>query len=134
MSQLPDDTLRKILIQIQQTAVQSQRALTVTRSQITAKERERRILQLTIDEITGMKGDVKMFMAVPKPVMEKQLKVEERSLADELNALNKKVGVTLDSIKDDGCSYFIFQTKYLDKQFNDAQAQLKDIFHSSRER
>lgn len=118
MSQLPDETLRKILLQIQQTAVQSQRALTVTRSQTAAKERERRILQLTIDEIAAIKQDVKMykgvgkmFMAVPKPVMEKEIKAEERGLTEEINALNKKI-------------------KYLDKQFNDAQGQLKDIFHS----
>jgi prefoldin subunit 1 len=84
MSQLPDDTLRKvrdscsplkgvlttvvakILLQIQQTAVQSQRALSVTRAQASAKERERRILQLTIDEIHGIEGNVNMYKGVGK--------------------------------------------------------------------
>ncbi|KAF8487580.1 Prefoldin [Gautieria morchelliformis] len=122
MSQLPDDTLRKILLQIQQTAVQSQRALSVTRAQASARERERRILQLTIDEIRAIEGNVnmykgvgKMFLAVPRQTMEKDLEGEEKGLTDELNGLNKK-------------------SKYLEKQFNDAQSQLRDIFHSSRDK
>ncbi|KAF8591585.1 Prefoldin [Ramaria rubella] len=112
--------LVKILLQIQQTAVQSQRALSVTRAQASAKERECRILQLTIDEIHSIEGDVnmyrgvgKMFMAVPRATMEKNLKTEEKGLSDELSGLNKK-------------------SKYLEKQFNDAQSQLRDIFHGSR--
>ncbi|PPQ99528.1 hypothetical protein CVT24_005318 [Panaeolus cyanescens] len=117
MATLSDDTLRKILVQIQQTAIQSQRALNISVQQTTAKERERRILQLTIDEIGGMKGDVnlykgvgKMFMHVPRDVMEEDLKKQEKELTDDINSLNKK-------------------SKYLEKQFNDAQNQLRDIFH-----
>lgn len=56
----------KILLQIQQTAVQSQRALSVTRGQASAKERERRILQLTIDEIRSIEGNVNMYKGVGK--------------------------------------------------------------------
>ncbi|KAF7436306.1 hypothetical protein PC9H_003135 [Pleurotus ostreatus] len=117
MSTLSDETLRKILLQIQQTAVQSQRALNVSRQQMSAKERERRILQLTIDEISQMDNEVnlykgigKMFMMVPRPEMEKDLKTQEKELSDDINNLTKKA-------------------KYLEKQFNDAQTQLRDIFH-----
>ncbi|KZT27553.1 Prefoldin [Neolentinus lepideus HHB14362 ss-1] len=119
MASLPDETLRKILVQIQQTAIQSQRALNLTKQQTAAKERERRILQLTIDEISGMELDVnmykgvgKMFVMVPRPEMEKDLKSQEKELSDDINGLNKK-------------------TKYLEKQFNDAQSQLRDIFNSA---
>lgn len=109
--------LPKILIQIQQTAIQSQRALSMTRQQVATKERERRILQLTIDEIGSMEGDVKLykgvgkmyvpatvfpaplptmvpntrFMMMPRPVMEKDLKSQEKGLTDDINSLNKKV-------------------------------------------
>ncbi|KAI0800777.1 Prefoldin [Fomes fomentarius] len=119
MATLSDETLRKILVQIQQTAVQSQRALNVSKQQISAKERERRILQLTIEEITSLQGDVnlykgvgKMFMMVPRPTMEKDLRQEEKELTDDIKNLEKK-------------------GKYLEKQFNDAQAQLRDIFHNA---
>ncbi|KAI0375498.1 Prefoldin [Pilatotrama ljubarskyi] len=119
MATLSDETLRKILVQIQQTAVQSQRALNVSRQQIAAKERERRILQLTIEEITSLQEDVnlykgvgKMFMQVPRPAMERDLKAEEKELTEDIKNLEKK-------------------SKYLEKQFNDAQAQLRDIFHNA---
>ncbi|KAI9445405.1 Prefoldin [Lactarius indigo] len=119
MASLSDDTLRKILVQIQQTAVQSQRALSVTRQQVANKERERRILQLTVSEIGQIensanvyKGVGKMFMMVPRTTMEKDLKNQERALTDDINSLNKKV-------------------KFLEKQFNDAQSQLRDIFNSA---
>ncbi|KAF9225316.1 Prefoldin [Gyrodon lividus] len=119
MSALSDETLRKILVQIQQTAVSSQRALNLARQQCTTKERERRIVQLTIGEITSIEGDVnlykgvgKMFMMVPQMAMEQELKGQEKELTDDINNLNKK-------------------SKYLEKQFNDAQAQLRDIFHHS---
>ncbi|OAX33154.1 Prefoldin [Rhizopogon vinicolor AM-OR11-026] len=119
MSTLPDETLRKILVQIQQTAVQSQRALNISKQQAASKDRERRILQLTIDEIQSIQGDVnlykgvgKMFMMVPRTTMEKELKTQEKELTDDINNLNKKA-------------------KYLEKQFNDAQSQLRDIFHHS---
>ncbi|KIM88732.1 hypothetical protein PILCRDRAFT_237055 [Piloderma croceum F 1598] len=117
MATLSDETLRKILDQIQTTAVQSQRALSVARQQTTVKERERRILQLTIDEIDHMESDVnlykgvgKMFLMVPRTTMEQELKGQEKELTDDINNLNKKA-------------------KYLEKQFNDAQNQLRDIFH-----
>lgn len=79
---LPDETLRKvssclslhqdcslffqILIQIQQTAIQSQRAHSIAAQQTSAKERERRILQLTIEEIGGIKEDVNLYKGVGK--------------------------------------------------------------------
>ncbi|KAF9469621.1 Prefoldin [Collybia nuda] len=114
---LSDDTLRKILVQIQQTALQSQRALSVSTQQTAAKERERRILQLTIDEIGQIEGEVnlykgvgKMFMMVPRKTMEQELKNQEKELTDDITSLNKK-------------------SKYLEKQFNDAQSQIRDIFH-----
>ncbi|KAL0569532.1 hypothetical protein V5O48_012432 [Marasmius crinis-equi] len=117
MASLPDDTLRKILLQIQQTSVQSQKAHQVSVQQIAMKERERRILQLTIEEISGIKEDVnmykgvgKMFMMVPRKEMEQDLQNQEKEITEDINNLNKK-------------------SKYLEKQFNEAQAQLRDIFH-----
>ncbi|KAH9996534.1 Prefoldin [Russula vinacea] len=122
MASLSDDTLRKILIQIQQTAVQSQRALTVTRQQVTNKERERRILQLTVSEISQTEDSVnvyrgvgKMFVMVPRSTMEKDLRNQEKALTDDINSLAKSGS----------------QVKYLEKQFNDAQSQLRDIFNSA---
>ena len=61
-----NDPIPKILVQIQQTAVHSQRSLNVSRQQTATKERERRILQLTIDEIGLIDKDVNMYKGVGK--------------------------------------------------------------------
>ncbi|KAL0951767.1 hypothetical protein HGRIS_008439 [Hohenbuehelia grisea] len=117
MASLSDDTLKKILLQIQQTAVQSQRALNTAKQQIAAKDRERRILQLTINELGQMGTDVnhykgvgKMFMMVPQAEMNKDLKSQEKELSDDIDSLNKKA-------------------KFLEKQCTDANNQLRDILH-----
>ncbi|RDB29465.1 putative prefoldin subunit 1 [Hypsizygus marmoreus] len=136
---LSDDTLRKhcrvqILLQIQQTAVQSQRALNIAQQQMAAKDRDRRILQLTIDEISQIEEDVnlykgvgKMFMMVPRKTMEDELKSQEKELSDDITSLGKKVKaqITAVGLRAKSC----LQAKYLEKQFNDAQSQLRDIFH-----
>lgn len=62
---------------------------------------------------------------VPRTKMEQELKGQEKELTDDINNLNKKVCPT------DTCSvlpyFYIIQSKYLEKQFNDAQSQLRDI-------
>ncbi|KAG8777172.1 hypothetical protein FRC19_003126, partial [Serendipita sp. 401] len=110
-----------ILHQIQQGAINANRNLTLTRAQVSSKERERRIVQLTLNEVSSLgsgkdgedvklyKGLGKMFVQVPKTEMEKSLKKQEKGLSEELDALNKK-------------------TKFLEKEFNEAQGQLRDIF------
>jgi len=58
--------------------------------------------------------------------MEKDLKSQERALTDDINSLGKKVTfsvLTAESIEPETYS----QAKYLEKQFNDAQSQLRDI-------
>ena len=68
------------------------------------------------------------FMAVPRQTLEKDLKTEERGLSDELNGLNKKAWDFL--LKPPRKAHNTFQSKYLEKQFNDAQSQLRDIVSS----
>jgi prefoldin subunit 1 len=60
--------------------------------------------------------------------MEGNLKKQEKELTDEISSLNKKVSLVslLTRLSDSS------QSKYLEKQFNEAQAQLKDIVRFSR--
>lgn len=62
---------------------------------------------------------------IPRSAMEKDLKSQEKALTDEINSLGKKVSSSV------LLWYFFnklrFQVKYLEKQFNDAQSQLRDI-------
>ena len=63
---------------------------------------------------------------IPRSTMEKDLRSQEKALTEEINTLGKKVTCLLaasEFIESDGA----FQVKYLEKQFNDAQSQLRDI-------
>ena len=55
-----------ILIRIQKTAVQSQRALNVTQQQVSNKERERRIVQPMTTEIDQTENSVNVYRGVGK--------------------------------------------------------------------
>ncbi|KAJ3563573.1 hypothetical protein NP233_g8857 [Leucocoprinus birnbaumii] len=114
MASLPDETLRKVNIYEHLTSTLAQFEKI---AQINTKDRERKILQLTIKEISSMDEDVplyrgvgKMFMMEPHKAMIGDLKGQEKELTDDINNLNKKA-------------------KFLEKQYKDAQAQMRDIFH-----
>ncbi|KAG9102888.1 hypothetical protein FRC06_000882 [Ceratobasidium sp. 370] len=113
MATLSDDTLRKI----QQTVNDSSRAISATKAQTSSKERDRRVIQLTHKEIsdiptgTGVKfyrGVGKMFVQEPRSRIETNLKNQEKELTNDITNLGKKL-------------------KYHEKQYNDSQAQLRDI-------
>lgn len=61
---------------------------------------------------------------VPRTTMEKELKDQEKELSDDISGLNKKVRVVYHCFS---IRLIWLQTKYLEKQFNDAQAQIRDI-------
>ena len=63
---------------------------------------------------------------VPRKTMEKELKNQEKELTDDINNLNKKVKCPIVPLAP-RLSDVICQAKYLEKQFNDAQSQLRDI-------
>ncbi|WWC95658.1 hypothetical protein V866_002523 [Kwoniella sp. B9012] len=120
MSGLSDDTLRKILTQIQQQAIQSQKQLSIVRAQIQSKEKEKKILSLTVRELDTVprdgvmyKGVGKMFIQQDRKEVDSEHSTQEKQLNDDLSNLTKK-------------------SKYLEKQFDEANSQLKDIFHSQQ--
>jgi prefoldin subunit 1 len=67
---------------------------------------------------------------VPRSTMEKDLKNQEKALTDDISSLGKKVSfpvLTAEFIE----PVTALQVKYLEKQFNDAQSQLRDIVRVS---
>lgn len=58
--------------------------------------------------LIGTWARLQRFLNVPRATMEKELKLEEKGMAEDLTALNKK-------------------SKFLEKQYQDANSQLRDI-------
>ncbi|WOO82143.1 Prefoldin subunit 1 [Vanrija pseudolonga] len=138
MSNLSDDTLRKvsftlvtpltppqILQQIQTQAVTAQRQHSLVRAQIQSKEKERKILDLTVRELATVpksddtrmfRGVGKMFIEQPRSEINARHEAQQKTLTTDIDALTKKA-------------------KYFERQVEEANGQLRDIFHSqNRER
>ncbi|WWD04427.1 hypothetical protein V865_002496 [Kwoniella europaea PYCC6329] len=120
MSGLSDAFHLLILTQIQQQAIQSQKQLSIVRAQIQSKEKEKKILSLTVRELDTVprdgvmyKGVGKMFIQQDRKEVDSEHSTQEKQLNDDLSNLTKK-------------------SKYLEKQFDEANSQLKDIFHSQQ--
>ncbi|KAJ9123265.1 hypothetical protein QFC22_001463 [Naganishia vaughanmartiniae] len=100
MSNLSDDTLRRI----------------------TSKIREKKILELTTQQLNAIprdeqvkmyKGVGKAFIMQPRESISAEHTAQQKAISDDLSSLTKKA-------------------KYLEKQLNDAQGQLRDIFHNQQ--
>ncbi|KDN53092.1 hypothetical protein K437DRAFT_253415 [Tilletiaria anomala UBC 951] len=113
---LPEEQLHRILQEIQTQAITAQRQLNMVRAQVASKDREKRMHALTLKQIDEEKDAIglyrgvgKMFMMEDRDVLLKELHAKEKDAAEEISNLTKK-------------------QKFLEKQFSDSQAHLRDIF------
>nr|CDI53718.1 related to Prefoldin subunit 1 [Melanopsichium pennsylvanicum 4] len=116
---IPDETLSKVLEKIQFQVYQTNQQLSALRAQIAAREREAKLNTLTLTELKAIEDPQapfyrsvgKMFMQEPQSVVLSELDTNQKTITADIDALLKK-------------------QKYLQKQGEDAQAHLKDIFSS----
>ncbi|KAL7414106.1 Prefoldin [Mrakia frigida] len=120
MSALNDQTIQRIFQQIQGQLQRSQKDLSLVRAQLAGKDREKRVLELTAKQLDQVpkeegakmyRGVGKMFLLQPRSTIEDAHSTASKEIADEIVNLNKKA-------------------KYLQKQFDDANGQLRDILHN----
>ncbi|PWN19871.1 hypothetical protein BCV69DRAFT_300173 [Microstroma glucosiphilum] len=116
-SALPDETLHRILTQIQLSLTQSTRQLSLVKAQKAAREREKKGVELTrlgIKEETDLgakswRGVGKMFILDSPPAIISSLAEQEKSIQVDIDALSKK-------------------QKFLEKQIAESQGHMKDFF------
>ncbi|EOR01828.1 hypothetical protein E3P92_03439 [Wallemia ichthyophaga] len=115
-----DEALQKVLFNIQQQAVGAEKALRTVTMQQASRGREKRLVQLTRAELESIPDDGqgalyngvgKMFIKVDRNDLIQDLVKQERSLLEDLVALEKKQG-------------------YMQKELTNAQGNLKDVFQS----
>ncbi|KAL2004069.1 hypothetical protein VTN02DRAFT_574 [Thermoascus thermophilus] len=95
---IPNEALQKLVQEIESRAIASQQQINVVKAQITAKQRDVRLLQLTATEIGSMPKDTnvyegvgKMFVATPMSVVDKRLSSETAELKSDITNLEKKL-------------------------------------------
>ncbi|GAQ34054.1 prefoldin subunit 1 [Aspergillus niger] len=95
---IPNEALQKLLQEIEVQAITSQQQIGVTKAQITTKQRDIRMLELTSKEIGSLPKDTrvyegvgKMFVAVPMNTIDKRLSSESGDLKTDIAGLEKKL-------------------------------------------
>ncbi|KAN0069772.1 Prefoldin [Elaphomyces granulatus] len=95
---IPNEALQKLVQEIETRAITAQQQINVVKAQISAKQRDLRLLQLTSKEIGSLpkntnvyEGVGKMFMATPVLVIDKRLSREADELKSDITNLEKKL-------------------------------------------
>ncbi|TIA85956.1 hypothetical protein E3P99_03840 [Wallemia hederae] len=120
MSVQNDEALHKVLFNIQQQAVNAEKALRAVSMQQASRAREKRLVQLTRAELESIPDDGegalyngvgKMFIKVERKDLLDDLTKQEKSLLEDLVALEKKQA-------------------FMKKEVANAQGNLRDVFQS----
>ncbi|PWY80639.1 Prefoldin [Aspergillus heteromorphus CBS 117.55] len=95
---IPNEALQKLLQEIEAQAISSQQQIGITKAQITTKQRDIRMLELTSKEIGTLPKDTrvyegvgKMFVGVPMNTIDKRLSTESGELKSDITGLEKKL-------------------------------------------
>jgi len=112
---IPDDALRKVLIELQNRLVENNRQLVTIKTQIQIKEREKRLAELTKKELSALEKDTKTYKSVGKAFIKADLSVLSKEMDDKSEKAASDL-VTLDKSK-----------KYLERNISDSQNGLREI-------
>ncbi|KAL1973457.1 hypothetical protein VTN31DRAFT_6092 [Thermomyces dupontii] len=95
---IPNEALQKVIQEIETRAIAAQQQINLVKSQIGAKQRDLRLLQLTANELRGLPQDTniyegvgKMFVATPIPTVDKRLSTESEKLKGDIGNLEKRL-------------------------------------------
>ncbi|WEW55736.1 hypothetical protein PRK78_001169 [Emydomyces testavorans] len=115
---IPNEALQKLVQEIESQAIASQQQIGLVKSQITSKQRDMRLLELTSNEIRQVpqgtnvyEGVGKMFVATPIENVNKRLSNEQKELKADLTNLEKRL-------------------HYLETTFKNSRGQIEQIFRS----
>jgi len=95
---IPNEALQKLVQEIETQAILANQQINVVKSQIAAKQREIRMLQLTSSEVSTLPGDTnvyegvgKMFVFSPIAEVGQRLTAESSALKSDVDNLAKKL-------------------------------------------
>ncbi|KAI8991460.1 Prefoldin [Mycotypha africana] len=120
MSALADETIRRVFVELQNKYIQSQQQAATVKAQITAKQRERKLAELTRRELDGLDEDTNTYKPVGKMFI-------QSPLSEMKNEYVRSISQADEEIKKLEKSH-----KYFERAATDAQANLKDILQGPR--
>ncbi|CAG8448896.1 4767_t:CDS:2 [Scutellospora calospora] len=115
---IPNETLRKVLFELQNKLIEDNRKLTLVRSQIQTKERDKRLAELTKHELSTLKPDTRTYKSVGKAFIKADLPELMKDLDVRVTKAKSDL-ITLDKSK-----------KHLERNVNESQTYLREITNS----
>ncbi|KAM4059316.1 prefoldin subunit [Hirsutella rhossiliensis] len=95
---IPNEALHKLAREIEAQAVAAQQQIGLARTQITSKQREQRLVRLTLSELGGLPQDAviyqgvgKMFALTTLPSLRQKLEFQTKDLESDVDKLNKRL-------------------------------------------
>lgn len=95
---LSNEALQKLVREIETQAIQAQQQITIARSQVTSKQREMRLAQLTRSELASLPAETavyegvgKMFVAEPVTALSAKLDKQIKGLESDVEGLGKRL-------------------------------------------
>ncbi|CAG8507976.1 5956_t:CDS:2 [Dentiscutata erythropus] len=112
---IPNETLRKVLLELQNKFVEDNKKLTSVKTQIQTKERDKRLAELTKRELTTLDSDTRTYKSVGKAFIKTDLSVLMTELDTRVIKAEKELN-DLDKTK-----------KHLERNVNESQNALREI-------
>ncbi|UQC87059.1 alkaline phytoceramidase [Colletotrichum lupini] len=95
---IPNQALEKLIREIESQAIVAQQQIGQARTQMTAKQREMRMVRLTLDEVSTLPSNLnvyegvgKMFVALPTPQLTQKLEGQIKDREGEVEKLSQKL-------------------------------------------
>ncbi|KAK2609053.1 hypothetical protein QQS21_002423 [Conoideocrella luteorostrata] len=95
---ISNDALHKLAQEIETQAAAAQQQIGLARSQIAAKQREQRLVRLTLSELGNLpaeslvyEGVGKMFASLPLPALRQKLEGQTREIDSDVEKLNQRL-------------------------------------------
>ncbi|KAK4087719.1 hypothetical protein Purlil1_8050 [Purpureocillium lilacinum] len=95
---IPNEALHKLAREIEAQAAVAQQQIGLARTQMTSKQREQRLVRLTLSELAGLSDDAvvyegvgKMFSSVPLPDLRHKLEGQTKELESDVTKLNQRL-------------------------------------------
>ncbi|KZL73400.1 prefoldin subunit 1, partial [Colletotrichum tofieldiae] len=95
---IPNQALEKLIREIESQAIVAQQQIGQARTQMTAKQREMRMVRLTLDEVSTLpassgvyEGVGKMFVSMPTPQLTQKLEGQIKEKEGEVEKLGQKL-------------------------------------------
>ncbi|KAI1018809.1 hypothetical protein LB503_005960 [Fusarium chuoi] len=95
---IPNEALQKLVREIESQALVAQQQIGLARTQMTSKQREQRLVKLTLSEMASLPQDAvvyegvgKMFVSLPVDSLRQKLEGQTQTLEGEVDKLSQRL-------------------------------------------